>query len=111
LPALVSALTALAGLILSFLVRRRRVFVRAAGPANSAGAAGGAAAGPDGTAVADGRATVVEVGGLTRSDAAGGFEVEFAELASEIMQQVRGVAATASSPDGGAVPAAWAKGE
>jgi cytochrome c biogenesis protein len=93
LPALVSALTALAGLILSFLVRRRRVFVRAAPPAENAGA------------------TVVEVGGLTRSDAAGGFEVEFAELASEIMQQVRGTAATAISPGGGAVPAAGSKGE
>jgi cytochrome c biogenesis protein len=118
LPALVSALTALAGLILSFLVRRRRVFVRAAALAENAGAAGGATAGLggataglDGAAVADGGSTVVEVGGLTRSDAAGGFEVEFAELASEIMQQVRGTAATAISPGGGAVPAAGSKGE
>jgi cytochrome c biogenesis protein len=61
LPALISGFTALAGLILSFLVRRRRVFVRAA-PA------------PDGS-------TEVTVGGLARSDAAGGFEHEFAELA------------------------------
>jgi cytochrome c biogenesis protein len=64
LPALISAVLALAGLVLSFLVRRRRVFVRAA-------------AGPDGT-------TLVEVGGLARSDAAGGFETEFSELAGEL---------------------------
>jgi|HubBroStandDraft_6_1064221.scaffolds.fasta_scaffold114751_2 cytochrome c biogenesis protein len=61
LPALISGFTALAGLILSFLVRRRRVFVRA-------------------VAAADG-STLVTVGGLARSDAAGGFETEFAELA------------------------------
>ena len=60
LPALISGFTALAGLILSFLVRRRRVFVRAV-PA------------------ADGSTTVM-VGGLARSDAAGGFETEFADL-------------------------------
>ncbi|HVB45383.1 MAG TPA: cytochrome c biogenesis protein ResB [Streptosporangiaceae bacterium] len=73
LPALISALAALAGLILSFLVRRRRMFVRV-----------GAA--PDG-------GTVVELGGLTRSDAAGGFEAEFAELAGEIRKAVGGSAA------------------
>ncbi len=57
LPALISALTALAGLLMSFLVRRRRVFVRA---------------------VTEDGQTVVILGGLTRSDAAGGFEAEFA---------------------------------
>jgi cytochrome c biogenesis protein len=61
LPALASGIAALAGLILSFLVRRRRLFVRAA-------------------AAADG-STLVTVGGLARSDAAGGFEAEFATLA------------------------------
>ena len=60
LPALVSAIVALAGLILSFLVRRRRMFVRA-------------------VAAADG-STRVFVGGLARSDAAGGFEAEFGAL-------------------------------
>ena len=60
LPALVSAIVALAGLILSFLVRRRRMFVRA-------------------VAAADG-STQVTVGGLARSDAAGGFEAEFQTL-------------------------------
>jgi cytochrome c biogenesis protein len=63
LPALIAGIAALAGLLLSFLVRRRRVFVRAY-------------AGKDG-------ATVVELGGLARSDAAGGFESEFAGLAAE----------------------------
>jgi cytochrome c biogenesis protein len=61
LPALISGIAALAGLILSFLVRRRRVFVRA-------------------VAAADGSTTVM-LGGLARSDAAGGFDTEFAELA------------------------------
>jgi cytochrome c biogenesis protein len=63
-PALVCGILALAGLLLSFFVRRRRVFVRAV-PA------------PSGTG------SVVTVGGLTRSDASGGFEEEFAELAAE----------------------------
>jgi cytochrome c biogenesis protein len=65
LPALVSAIVALGGLILSFMVRRRRVFVRAH-------------AAPDGN-------TVVDVGGLARSDAAGGFDEEFTELAADMM--------------------------
>src|SRR5215469_6401076 len=64
LPALISGFAALAGLILSFLVRRRRVFVRA-------------------VATADG-GTEVTVGGLARSDAAGGFESEFTELADQL---------------------------
>jgi cytochrome c biogenesis protein len=66
LPALISGILAIAGLLLSFAVRRRRVFVRAA-------------AGADGT-------TVVHLGGLARSDAAGGFETEFASLTAEITQ-------------------------
>jgi cytochrome c biogenesis protein len=70
LPALISGVAALAGLILSFLVRRRRVFVRAA-------------------AVADGR-TQVTVGGLARSDAAGGFETEFAGLAEQLRAELNG---------------------
>jgi cytochrome c biogenesis protein len=62
--ALWSGIAVLAGLLLSFMVRRRRIFVRA-----STGEAGN---------------TVVDLGGLTRSDAAGGFEEEFAGLAAEI---------------------------
>jgi cytochrome c biogenesis protein len=64
LPALICAMGALAGLLLSFFVRRRRFFVRAH-PAE------------DGT-------TVVDIGGLARSDAGGGFELEFAELAGQL---------------------------
>jgi cytochrome c biogenesis protein len=64
LPALVSGIAVLGGLLLSFMVRRRRVFVRV-----RPGEAGG---------------TVVDLGGLTRSDAAGGFEDEFSGLAAEI---------------------------
>jgi cytochrome c biogenesis protein len=65
-PALVCGILALAGLLLSFFVRRRRVFVRAVPAASGTG-------------------SVVTVGGLTRSDASGGFEEEFAELAAEII--------------------------
>jgi cytochrome c biogenesis protein len=64
-PALVCGILALAGLLISFFVRRRRVFVRAVPAASGAG-------------------SIVTVGGLTRSDASGGFEEEFAELATEI---------------------------
>jgi cytochrome c biogenesis protein len=69
LPALISGIAVLAGLLLSFLVRRRRLFVRA-----EAAPSGG---------------TVVSLGGLTRSDAAGGFEDEFSGLAAEISAQHR----------------------
>lgn len=62
-PALVAAVTAIVGLLLSFLVRRRRVFVRAR---------------------AAGEVTEVEVGGLARSDVAGGFEEEFAALSAAL---------------------------
>jgi cytochrome c biogenesis protein len=67
-PALVCGILALGGLLLSFLVRRRRVFVRAV-PAASGGG------------------SVVTVGGLARTDASGGFEEEFAELAAELAAQ------------------------
>ena len=66
LPALISGIVAIAGLLLSFAVRRRRVFVRV----QEAGSG-----------------TVVNVGGLARSDVAGGFETEFAELSAEIMDR------------------------
>jgi hypothetical protein len=79
---LISAILALAGLILSFMVRRRRVFLRAA----------------EGR---DGR-TVVDVGGLARSDAAGGFEVEFAELGQELRRAQDG--STRLGVAGAAVP-------
>jgi cytochrome c biogenesis protein len=65
IPALISAIVAIFGLLLSFLVRRRRLFVRAR-PADHGGGA------------------EVEVGGLARSDVAGGFEEEFAALAAAL---------------------------
>ena len=63
LPALICGMAALAGLLLSFVVRRRRVFVRAR---------------------ATGAGSTVQVGGLTRMDASGGFEEEFASLAAAL---------------------------
>ncbi len=63
LAALICGMAALGGLLLSFMIRRRRVFVRA-------------------RAVRDG--TVVQVGGLARTDASGAFEAEFASLAAEL---------------------------
>ena len=94
LPALISGITAIAGLLLSFAIRRRRVFVRAA-------------AGQDGR-------TVVTVGGLARSDAAGGFETEFAEVTEELRGSQAGhwlasgpasLPADKDPPDGGRPPA------
>jgi cytochrome c biogenesis protein len=73
-PALVFGILALAGLLLSFFVRRRRVFVRAVPAASGTG-------------------SVVTVGGLTRMDASGGFEEEFAELAVEIAEAEPDIAA------------------
>lgn len=75
LPALISGIAALAGLVLSFLIRRRRVFVRAA-------------------TAADG-STEVWLGGLARSDAAGGFEAEFGELSQVLRTEL---AATVTRP-------------
>ncbi len=68
LPALASGIAALAGLILSFMVRRRRMFVRA-------------------VAAADG-STQVNIGGLARSDAAGGFENEFDSLTESLRSEL-----------------------
>jgi cytochrome c biogenesis protein len=87
-PALIAGLAALAGLILSFMVRRRRMFVRAY-------------AAPDGT-------TTVDVGGLARSDAAGGFETEFAGLAQEISRAHGATPRSAAAPPAGPKTAAAA---
>jgi len=70
LPALICGMAALGGLLLSFMIRRRRVFVRAR-------------SGPEGVGTGTGT-TVVQVGGLARTDASGGFEAEFATLAAEL---------------------------
>jgi cytochrome c biogenesis protein len=77
-PALIAGLAALAGLLLSFFIRRRRMFVRAY-------------PGPDGH-------TVVDVGGLARSDPAGGFDEEFARLAEEFRAAYAGQT-TEGKPD------------
>ena len=78
LPALICGIAALGGLLLSFMVRRRRVFVRAR------------AGGPGST---------VQIGGLARTDASGGFEAEFASLAAEL-RSAHGQAAAHSQPEG-----------
>jgi cytochrome c biogenesis protein len=84
LPALVSAITAILGLILSFMVRRRRFFVRA-----QAGADGG---------------TEVTLGGLARSDAAGGFEAEFADLSGLLKGRHEGTTLPAEAAGQGLPP-------
>jgi cytochrome c biogenesis protein len=87
-PALVCGILALAGLLLSFLVRRRRVFVRAE---------------------ASGTGSVVTIGGLARTDASGGFEDEFAALAGELAAagSVPGAGPAGAGPVGtGPVPGA-----
>jgi cytochrome c biogenesis protein len=77
-PALIAGVLALAGLLLSFLVRRRRMFVRAY--------------------PGDGGQTVVEVGGLARTEAAEGFEAEFAELSGALTAAVHGTVVAAPPP-------------
>jgi cytochrome c biogenesis protein len=100
IPALVSAIVAIAGLLLSFLVRRRRLFVRVspAGGAAAGADAGvsGVAGGRDGAGGAAGGADV-EFGGLARSDVAGGFEEEFAACAAALAA-AHGVTETAGRP-------------
>jgi cytochrome c biogenesis protein len=78
LPALVCGIAALGGLLLSFMIRRRRVFVRVR-PAGS----GPGGSGPTGSGRA-GPGSTVQLGGLARTDASGGFEAEFASLAAEL---------------------------
>jgi cytochrome c biogenesis protein len=90
LPALICGIAALGGLLLSFMVRRRRVFVRAR-------ANGPAHAGTDG--VPSGVHSTVQIGGLTRTDASGGFEAEFAVLAAEL-RSAHDQAAANRQPEG-----------
>lgn len=80
LPALASGIAALLGLILSFLVRRRRFFVRAQQRSDGS--------------------TEVVLGGLARSDAAGGFEAEFSELTRQLQQLHDGHIDTAYDSEG-----------
>jgi cytochrome c biogenesis protein len=76
-PALICGIAALAGLLLSFMIRRRRVFVRAQ-PAQ--------------------HGSTVFIGGLTRTDASGGFEEEFAALAAELRSAHQDRAAQVQAP-------------
>ena len=80
LPALICGMLALGGLLLSFLIRRRRVFVRAV-PADS------------------GLGSVVTIGGLARTDASGGFEDEFASLSAELAAADAAAVAPAQEPE------------
>lgn len=88
LPALICGMAALGGLLLSFMVRRRRVFVRARASQPGAGENG----------------TTVQVGGLARTDASGSFEAEFAALAAELKsaheQAAPGEPAVSAQPEG-----------
>jgi cytochrome c biogenesis protein len=90
LPALICGIAALGGLLLSFMVRRRRIFVRAR-------ASGPAPAGTDGGP--GGGHSTVQIGGLTRTDASGGFEAEFAVLAAEL-RSAHDQAAANRQPEG-----------
>jgi cytochrome c biogenesis protein len=94
LPALICGMAALGGLLLSFMVRRRRVFVRTS-------------TGPQGT--------TVHVGGLARTDASGAFEDEFASLAAELrsahQQAAQGQAAQDQAAQGQAAQDQAAQGQ
>ncbi|HET9972276.1 MAG TPA: cytochrome c biogenesis protein ResB [Streptosporangiaceae bacterium] len=87
LPALICGMAALGGLLLSFMIRRRRVFVRARPGSPQSGQQG----------------TTVQVGGLARTDASGGFEAEFAALAAEL-KAAHEQAAPRRPPAGGDLP-------
>ena len=80
LPALICGIAALGGLLLSFMIRRRRVFVRARAGSSTGGG------------------TTVQVGGLARTDASGGFEAEFATLAAELRSAHEQAAPAQPSP-------------
>ena len=82
LPALIAAIAALAGLLVSFLVRRRRVFVRAA-------------------PVAGGGATI-EFGGLARTESSETFGAEFEGLSKDLSAAL--AVSAASAPAGAPVP-------
>ncbi|MBO0816904.1 MAG: cytochrome c biogenesis protein ResB, partial [Actinobacteria bacterium] len=77
LPALIAAIAALAGLLVSFLVRRRRVFLRAV-PAASGG-------------------STVEVAGLARTESSETFGAEFADLSTELSAVLQGKTAPAAA--------------
>jgi cytochrome c biogenesis protein len=81
LPALIAAIAALAGLLVSFLVRRRRVFLRAV-PAASGG-------------------STVEFAGLARTESSETFGAEFADLSTELSAALQGKTALAAAGERG----------
>ncbi|HTU75260.1 MAG TPA: cytochrome c biogenesis protein ResB [Trebonia sp.] len=91
-PALICGILALAGLLLSFLVRRRRLFVRS---------------------VPAGDGSLVTIGGLARTDASGGFEDEFAEVVTELraIHGDKAVPVTAAEPPAHEVPTGRAESQ
>ncbi|HEU0102224.1 MAG TPA: cytochrome c biogenesis protein ResB [Mycobacteriales bacterium] len=95
--ALVASCGMVLGLLLSLFVRRRRVWVRVTGPAG-----GTAAAGPTvihaGSAPAPTGGTLIEVGGLARTDHEA-FATEFAALTGRL-REAAGSRPVASTPAG-----------
>ena len=85
LPALFAAIAALAGLLVSFLVRRRRVFVRAAPGADGGGA-------------------TVEFGGLARTESSETFGAEFTGLSKDLSAALAGIPASPGSPASSDLP-------
>jgi cytochrome c biogenesis protein len=83
LPALICGIASLGGLLLSFVIRRRRVFVRARSGLSAHSQRVG---------------TTVQVGGLARTDAGGGFEAEFAALAAELRSAHEQAVPASSAP-------------
>jgi cytochrome c biogenesis protein len=108
LPALIAAIVALAGLLISFLVRRRRVFIRVHAQGNVGGAAGSELAprGAAGSELAEGEAagselaerSTIEFGGLPRTESSETFEAEFADLAAALATATGSSAEAASEP-------------
>ncbi len=98
LPALICGMAALGGLLLSFMVRRRRVFVRAAPGQPGAGQLGTGQP-TTGQPTTGQLSTTVQVGGLARTDASGSFEAEFAALATEL-KSAHEQAAVSPQPEG-----------
>ena len=85
LPALFAAIAALAGLLVSFLVRRRRVFVRAVPGADGGGA-------------------TVEFGGLARTESSETFGAEFNGLSKDLSAALAGIPASPGSPASSDLP-------
>lgn len=84
-PALFFAFLAVAGLLCSLLIRRRRVWVR--------------------VGAGEGGRSVVDVGGLTRADASGTFATEFDRLAAELREATTSASESEGTRSGADHPA------